>query len=230
MWSSLTAIDSCSVKNPIFKAVGAHGSVRCGWTEQPSMVSVGKLLFADTTCTSCGLCARQCPCGAILMKGAKPKTPFWTHHCEACMRCMGYCKTQSIQASHSWMVSGGGHTWQYSLRMTTNHFCPGPDVVVCEPQGGATPSHPMTYWYDVTPVDGGRCDFHVGTLDPNQGNYSNWVEPQGWVHYVFQLYGKWWVCWSNPQCTNPITTTFRFQFDNPSGRSWSDWATGTSGT
>jgi hypothetical protein len=133
-------------------------------------------------------------------------------------------------ASYSWMVSGSGHTWQYSLRMTTNHFCPGPDVVVCEPQGGSNPSHPMTYWYDVTPVNGGRCDFHVATLDPNQGNYSNWVEPQGWVHYVFQLSGKWWVCWSNPGCTNPITTTFRFQFDNPRGSNWSDWATGTSGS
>lgn len=26
------------------------------------------------------------------------------------------------------------------------------DTVVCEPQGGGNPTHPVTYWYDVTPV------------------------------------------------------------------------------
>ncbi len=25
------------------------------------------------------------------------------------------------------------------------------DSVVCEPQGGGNPFHPITYWYDVTP-------------------------------------------------------------------------------
>ncbi len=67
-------------------------------------VAMAKTLFADPSCTGCGSCARFCPSQAIKMVGDKPKTPFWTHHCEACMRCMGYCKHQSVQASHLWMV------------------------------------------------------------------------------------------------------------------------------
>ncbi|MCP4600182.1 MAG: (4Fe-4S)-binding protein [Proteobacteria bacterium] len=67
-------------------------------------VFMAKLMFADTSCRGCGKCARNCPCQAIAMVGTKPKTPFWTHHCEVCMRCMGYCKFHAIQASHLWMV------------------------------------------------------------------------------------------------------------------------------
>ena len=67
-------------------------------------VFMAKLMFADPSCTGCGLCARYCPVQAIKMVGPKPKTPFWTHHCEVCMRCMGYCKPQAVQASHLWAV------------------------------------------------------------------------------------------------------------------------------
>jgi len=67
-------------------------------------VLMGKIMFADRSCTGCGSCAKFCPNGAITMVGAKPKTPFWTHRCEACMRCVGYCKHQSVQSSHLWMV------------------------------------------------------------------------------------------------------------------------------
>jgi len=67
-------------------------------------VFMAKTMFADRSCTGCGSCARCCPAEAIKMVGEKPKTPFWTHSCEACMRCMGYCKHQSVQASHLWMI------------------------------------------------------------------------------------------------------------------------------
>ncbi len=67
-------------------------------------IFMAKLMFADTSCKGCGRCARNCPCQAIKMVGAKPKTPFWTHRCEVCMRCMGYCKFKSVQASHLWLV------------------------------------------------------------------------------------------------------------------------------
>jgi hypothetical protein len=132
-------------------------------------------------------------------------------------------------ASYSWVVSSSDHTWQYSLRMTTTHSCPGPDVVRCEPKGGANPHHPPTYWYDVTPVNGSRCDFHVETFDPIASHYSNWILPSGWNHYIWSFYGKLYICFINPGCTNPISSTFRFQFDNPYGASWGEWVTGLSG-
>lgn len=67
-------------------------------------VFLAKLMFADTSCRGCGSCARNCPCQAIVMAGRKPKMPFWTRRCEACMRCMGFCKFQAVQASHLWIL------------------------------------------------------------------------------------------------------------------------------
>jgi Pyruvate/2-oxoacid:ferredoxin oxidoreductase delta subunit len=60
---------------------------------------LGKLLFADERCTSCGLCTRHCPCDAVHMKGGSPRRPFWTVDCESCMRCMNICPERAIQAS-----------------------------------------------------------------------------------------------------------------------------------
>ena len=55
-------------------------------------VFMAKIMFADTSCTGCGICARNCPAGAIVMKGDRTTiVPFWTHRCEACMRCMAFC-------------------------------------------------------------------------------------------------------------------------------------------
>jgi len=66
---------------------------------------MGKLLFSDNRCIGCGLCAKFCPNqGVVMKKIGKTKRPFWTYHCEACLRCMGYCKKQAIEAGHSWGV------------------------------------------------------------------------------------------------------------------------------
>ncbi|MBN2527752.1 MAG: EFR1 family ferrodoxin [Deltaproteobacteria bacterium] len=71
-----------------------------------SRVFMAKLMFADATCTHCGACARHCPRDAIKMVGSpKTQTPFWTWRCEACMRCMGYCRHKSIQAAQLWGVA-----------------------------------------------------------------------------------------------------------------------------
>jgi ferredoxin len=67
-------------------------------------LSMAKIMFADTRCLGCGLCAKYCPNHAIVMTGAKPKVPFWTNRCEACLRCMGYCKPRAIEASHVWLA------------------------------------------------------------------------------------------------------------------------------
>jgi len=67
--------------------------------------SMAKIMFSNNKCVSCGMCARICPNDAIEMKSFfGKKRPFWTYHCENCMRCMGYCKKQAVEAGHSWML------------------------------------------------------------------------------------------------------------------------------
>lgn len=64
--------------------------------------SMAKIMFANNSCVSCGMCAKICPNHAIEMKKfLGKKRPFWTYHCENCMRCMGYCKKKAVEAGHS---------------------------------------------------------------------------------------------------------------------------------
>ena len=66
---------------------------------------MAKLMFSNNRCIGCGQCARFCPNNAILMKDiGKKKRPYWTYHCETCLRCMGYCKRKAVEAGHSWAV------------------------------------------------------------------------------------------------------------------------------
>ena len=105
------------------------------------------------------------------------------------------------------------------------------DVVVCEPQGVPNPTHPSTYWYDVTPGVAARCDFHVEVFDPNPANYTGASLPGlTWQFAVHFNSGKWWASWWNPGCSSPIDTTFRFQFTNTNSSTWSDWRTTIDGT
>ncbi len=60
-----------------------------------------KILFAGKDCTSCNLCAKNCPVKAIKMHKARP---FWRYNCESCMRCVANCPTKTINASHPWMI------------------------------------------------------------------------------------------------------------------------------
>jgi hypothetical protein len=59
-----------------------------------------KLFFANERCDGCGVCAAHCPEDAIRMIGTDPK-PYWTLHCESCMRCMNVCPRRSVEAGHS---------------------------------------------------------------------------------------------------------------------------------
>lgn len=65
---------------------------------------LAKLFFANNNCNGCGLCAARCPMKAITMRGAKHPRPYWTFSCESCMRCMGYCPQNAVEAGHSWGV------------------------------------------------------------------------------------------------------------------------------
>ena len=120
-----------------------------------------------------------------------------------------------------------GTSWDMAFEISTTKV----DRVVCEPAGHPNPFHPPTYWYDVTPATP-RYDFHVRVGDKNPANYTNVIAPVGWLFSVHQAPsdGLWWASWYDPTCTNPITATFRFQFDNPSPRDWDIWTTTTSCT
>ena len=66
---------------------------------------MAKVMFSNHRCVGCGLCARFCPNQAIEMRSAgKKQRPFWTYHCEVCLRCMGYCNKRAVEAGHSWAV------------------------------------------------------------------------------------------------------------------------------
>jgi Pyruvate/2-oxoacid:ferredoxin oxidoreductase delta subunit len=66
---------------------------------------MAKVMFSNNQCVGCGLCAKFCPNQAIEMKYiGKKKRPYWTYHCEVCLRCMGYCKKRAVEAGHSWAI------------------------------------------------------------------------------------------------------------------------------
>ncbi len=103
---------------------------------------------------------------------------------------------------------------------------PGPDTVMCEAQGADNPTHPMTYWYDVTPTGFGRCDFHVRVFDTDPANYANPSLPADtWQFAVHPVGDEWWASWWDPECQNAIFDHFRFQFDNTSTTVWGKWTT-----
>ncbi|MBN1224763.1 MAG: 4Fe-4S dicluster domain-containing protein [Candidatus Aminicenantes bacterium] len=66
---------------------------------------MGKMMFANSSCISCGLCVRSCPNGAVIMKGRKRPRPYWRYNCEDCLRCMNYCPQKAIEVGHSWGVA-----------------------------------------------------------------------------------------------------------------------------
>jgi len=65
---------------------------------------MAKIYFANRSCNSCGLCAKNCPQQAIRMVGRKNPKPFWTFRCESCMRCMGFCPQKAIEAHQPYVI------------------------------------------------------------------------------------------------------------------------------
>jgi ferredoxin len=65
---------------------------------------LAKLFFANSRCNGCGICAVNCPVGAIRMRGDESPRPFWRYNCEGCMRCAAFCPKNAVEAGHSWAV------------------------------------------------------------------------------------------------------------------------------
>ncbi len=50
---------------------------------------------ATEECSSCGLCAKLCPAGNIVIANGKP---VWGDNCEVCVACIQWCPRRAIQA------------------------------------------------------------------------------------------------------------------------------------
>jgi len=61
---------------------------------------MGKMFIADNHCTSCRLCQKSCPVGAITMGKGKKAKPFWKISCESCNRCINICPEKAIISSN----------------------------------------------------------------------------------------------------------------------------------
>ncbi len=58
---------------------------------------LAKMYMANSKCNGCGICEKNCPVDALVMKENRP---FWTFRCESCMRCLNICPPKAIQVSH----------------------------------------------------------------------------------------------------------------------------------
>ncbi len=65
---------------------------RLGSSRIPQMDS--KYWIIEERCNRCGICARVCPVGNIVMDGGRPQ---WNHHCQQCVACLQWCPQQAIQ-------------------------------------------------------------------------------------------------------------------------------------
>jgi ferredoxin len=55
---------------------------------------------ADERCKACGNCERDCPAGAIVMRGTGARRrPRWLATCQGCNRCINLCPREAIQVS-----------------------------------------------------------------------------------------------------------------------------------
>jgi ferredoxin len=87
---------------------GEASLYRCGqgnrlWSGAASLLfdavgrrALGKIYATDSNCNECGLCARACPAGNIVMGKSGPR---WKASCDACNRCINACPREAIQAS-----------------------------------------------------------------------------------------------------------------------------------
>lgn len=62
---------------------------------------LAKSFYANSHCTLCNKCIKECPVKAIKKVDDRP---YWTHRCESCMHCMNTCPVDSIQTAHGMVI------------------------------------------------------------------------------------------------------------------------------
>ncbi len=76
-------------RNYMLKAVG-------GSEDDSDMSLIYRLdcVFSlNDKCSGCGICAKVCPAGNIVIKNGKPE---WNHSCENCLACYNFCPQKAI--------------------------------------------------------------------------------------------------------------------------------------
>jgi ferredoxin len=63
-------------------------------TFRESVHESDKSLFAEDTCTSCGICVEICPVNNIKLEEGIPQ---WQHKCQQCLACINFCPEKCIQ-------------------------------------------------------------------------------------------------------------------------------------
>jgi ferredoxin len=58
---------------------------------------LAKMYMANSDCDGCAVCSNNCPINALVMKNGRP---YWTFHCESCMRCINICPKKPIQVTY----------------------------------------------------------------------------------------------------------------------------------
>jgi len=58
---------------------------------------LSKTFIANSRCTRCGLCVKECPTSSIIMVNDRP---YWKLTCESCMRCLNHCPEKAIETPH----------------------------------------------------------------------------------------------------------------------------------
>ena len=53
-----------------------------------------KSFYADSKCTSCGKCEKECPTNTVKLVDGRP---VWSEGCTHCMACISYCPAEAIE-------------------------------------------------------------------------------------------------------------------------------------
>jgi ferredoxin len=78
-------------KGPLWQRILLTALYKMTYNMIPKM---DKNFRADEKCNGCGICAKVCPAGNIVIEGKKPA---WQRRCEQCLACIQWCPQEAIQ-------------------------------------------------------------------------------------------------------------------------------------